>query len=285
MAMIMHFFLPHYWTRKATQRLIAGDLGPREHVRLAQHVRSCAACRKYFERHIQVIRLLEGRVMARCETEHVAALLSMPEKSASRSWAFPWLVLTTLGAATALLVIVRPQDDSFAVRGTSETWDLALNAYCGEPPHEVTQSPCLSSDFLTFSYRLRQSEAGHESKMEISIFGVDASGDPLYYLPTPDFGETLRIERDAWQALPFSTHLAVNHEAGRVRVFALAAARMLTIAEIDALAKPLSEAREPQIGDVPWHLDAAKSLPDGLCPDVESCHSAQLTFEIADHLP
>lgn len=266
--------------------LVLGRLSTRAARRALRRVRDEPEARRAYDLAVAALRHLEGRDhgVADFELELVGQRLfaGLDEQPRPLPWWRRRIAWSTagLGVCVALaLLVLRPADDAdeFHVRGAGEPATLALAALCGAPGRGLPLAPalrdCPLDGNLVLAYR-----AGPSAPPWLTLFGVDAGGRALYYAPTPADPGVL-AERGAWTAAPFSVSLAINHDPGDVRVFALLAARAATLDEIDAWSAALAALPSTDPGDPPWHLRLGPLSP-GLCDEPDACASAELAFSV-----
>jgi hypothetical protein len=202
-------------------------------------------------------------------------------------------------AAALLLVWVSPlrdpdalrplsADDGWRARGTGLHAGLALEALCSPDEADPAARPvrvrdCGLADLLALAYRVPEGGSGR-----LTVFGVDAQGDPMFYVPTPVDPAGATVEPGRWRALPLTVRLRVNHAAGPLRIYGLVAPSVATVAEVEALARALAPLRAAEPGDAPW-IDRVASERDAvaqaavsrLCPDPSQCSAAELHLTLA----
>ena len=90
---------------------------------------------------------------------------------------------------------------------------------------------CPRDSRLTFGYKSADPQLGH-----VAVFGVDAAGNAYWYGPSPARSEPWAIEAQEKITPGGDTiELAVNHEPGTVRVYALFTPEPMQFSELDAL--------------------------------------------------
>jgi len=153
---------------------------------------------------------------------------------------------TVLGIGLIItLVLLRDHNQKFQARGLSAVTGLGIQAICvasdptGQPwiravyPENIEKA-CKLGDILTFSYTNVKSD-GSAGYSYLFLFGVDEQGHPLWYYPNPQEQESIAIDTDAQainRPLPGGIKLAVNHKAGRIRVYGLFSDSPLSIRRI-----------------------------------------------------
>lgn len=274
------------------ERAVSGRLTGRALVDVVARVRGDAGQRAYYDRATEVMRALEGRVIASTEIDAVehwlAAEGSFADAPRSGALTRMWMVLVACAAAALLVVGLRlPErvdpDERFAPKGPGRVSPLAIEALCDRGGGELVEASggtCVLDGTLAFAAWLDGRFVGGD---ELVVFGIDADGAPLYYLPTPDGRAALRLVRDRWQPLPRAVELAVNHRVGPVRIYAAVTPRPVTVDEVDAtvaaiVAAGLGAARP---GDPDWIERLAGRGPiASMCVAAGECAAAELAFHI-----
>lgn len=190
------------------------------------------------------------------------------------------------------MAVVTPSADAnrLVARGRGRTAELELELFCGDPPQPVNGARCAIDQSLTFAARETQAHAGERS---LTLFGVDARGEAMYYAPTPVAAEGVPLQGQRWTPAEFSVQLDVNHRVGQVAVFALLAPRVATVDEVDTLAAALSrsmaDTRFDAVGSDPWTTRLREELPASaearrvlaeLCPDLDACEAVQTQLQV-----
>lgn len=254
--------------------------------------------RAQYDRTFDVLRALEGEDVLDAELSVVEDWLfdDLEAQAASQTrpawWRLPWLGIAAAMASALVLAVgpLRPQpdDDGFGARGAIDDRGLAIEALCpswsglqgattGLVP--AAEHGCALADTLSFAYRL--DPRSPLTMGTLTLFGLDAQGDPLYYTPTPIDADAPSIDVGSWRPLSMVVELPVNHEPGAVVLYGLISERAPSIEEIDALAKALGESSPVRIGDPPWHRRLlGRDALERLCPTPNACESAELPFEI-----
>lgn len=289
------------------ERELLEGLPSRKRTRLHEQLRRDASARARYDRAVAALRVLEGDdLIAPTELEVVQRWLSddhgpLGDGSAqtvtSRSW---WPALITAVAAALVVLWVSPlqharspwwegRDDGWQARGSASTGALAIEVLCvadapggGTEPGPARVRQCSRQDLMGFAYRVEPKVAG-----TLTVFGVDADGDPMFYLPTPvdaDVPTPMQaVEAGRWRALPLAVRLAVNHAAGPLRVYGLVSPTAATADEVRAWAEQLApQAAAAGPGDDPW-IERVRT--DGLarvCPTLARCQAAELSLTVAD---
>ena len=161
-------------------------------------------------------------------------------------------LMFAVAAAIVLVVVLRPppgpvaQDDAFGVRGSGEAGALAIMALCGPADPQagpLARQPCDEDDILGFAYRVDPRAQGRA----LTLFGVDADGDPMFYAPTPvDEAAVVAVAGD-WQAIDTGVALSVNHAVGPLDVYAVLAPSGASVAQVRSWAARLAAAARPTV--------------------------------------
>lgn len=296
---------------KDTAKLIDAEfqcgLRPDRRRTLLERLRGDADARRRWDHSAELFRALERAEVSTVELEQVERWLFEdlepdPATEPGRlrrllaRWRWPTLgglILAT--AAVALMILPRERadelerTDGWAARGQAFGRPLGLDAACGLPPRSAADHGCELGDRLGFAYRwpAPAADGGTLARGYLSLFGVGHDGELLYYAPTP-VDPAVAVERrstreapwDAWRSLGFTVNLAVNHEPGTIRVYALLSARAPTVSTIEALAHALAEQEPALPGASAWHRRLELAELDELCADRRRCASAELSYAI-----
>jgi hypothetical protein len=297
--------------RLIERELIAGIAAWRRRT-LIERVRGNPDQRRGWDRAIAAFRVLEQREVSGFELDQVERWLfedldaagvvadRPAREGVGRRWTTLALTLVSV-AAVGLLVWIDPGsptpitlaviDDADDMQPRGEdgwTRPLALELVCGSPARPAASRGCNLDELLGFSLRLGDesldpsaASALARAPLYTSVFGIAADGELLYYLPTPiePSHATLRLGT-GWQALPISVRLDVNHEPGRVRVFALASEAPADVADIERWVSALRAQPRAGIDDPPWHRRLAPSVLGPVCRDRDRCASAETELSI-----
>jgi hypothetical protein len=271
--------MSHQQVRGWIDRELAGALPKRSRGPLHDHLRSCDACRDYYDRGVSAFRFMGGASdPSAIEFDMVEGwLLDVAPQAESKVawWARPWLALGTLAAVVLALFVVIPrgQGPSLAqltAKGGAASGGLALEVLCGDPLRPADEAGCRLDETMTFAYRV----VAPGPVGSLALFGVDEHGDTLYYAPTPVAEDAFEAVLGRWRAVDHAVDLGVNHEAGRMTVFALVTKNPLTVRDVDRLGAALAAAGPPSPGDPSWPLRVASENLTDSC-DPESCLAAE----------
>lgn len=273
---------------RAIERELTRGLPPRRRARLHERLRRDPAARARYDRAAEALRVLEGDVdVAPSEVDVVGRWLAddwgtpPPATDRRRAWT---VALAVLGAALVMLWIsplrdpaaLRPwsADDGWQARGGGQGDGLALEVLCGPDEADaaarrVRARDCSLTDLMGLAYRVPAGASG-----QLTVFGVDAQGDPMFYLPTPVEPAGASVEPGHWRALPLAVRLRVNHAPGPLRIYGLLAPTIATVEEVEALAAQLAPLPAAAPGDAPWITRVAPERLARLCPDLGDPASA-----------
>lgn len=292
---------------RAIERELLVGLSPRRRAALHERLRRDPRARARYDRAVEALRVLEGDVdVAGSELDMVGRWLAddlgaerpaaadRPAAVDRRSWP---AVLAVLAAALVVLWISPLRDpaslapwtdaDAFQARGGGLRDGLALEALCGPDDADPTARrvrarDCSLSDLMGLAYRV---PAGTDGRL--TVFGVDAEGDAMFYLPTPVDASGATVEPERWRALGVAVRLRVNHSAGPLRIYGLVAPSVATVLEVEALAHALAPLPAAAPGDAPWTArlasasdPAAAAALARLCPDPARCSAAELQLTL-----
>jgi hypothetical protein len=263
---------------RAIERELIVGLPARRRAALHERLRGDPRARARYDRAVEALRVLEGDVdVAPSELDVVGRWLAddggapRAEESERRAWP---VVLAVLAAALVLLWISPLRDpdglrawvdDGWQARGGGQSDGLALEALCGPDeaePAAVRVRDCSLADLLGVAYRVPEATAG-----VLTIFGVDAQGHPMFYLPTPSDPIGPAVAPGRWHALHMAVRLRVNHAPGPLRIYGLVAPTVATVDEVEALARALAPLPAAEPGDPPWTARVPPSLLVRLCQD------------------
>ncbi|MCA9668622.1 MAG: hypothetical protein KC503_23680 [Myxococcales bacterium] len=234
--------------------------------KLHEHVKGCDDCRAHYNRVVLAARLFHGGPEAIDEPSPLElarvreAVLSRarlapdppPRSFAQRFLSLRWLgALVAVGAAVAIVLPLALRDDGKPPAGNSSTAParpefqtrgaapktgklVGLRAFCVAKGGGVAElgsdnKSCALAGVLKLAYTNR-SKLAH-----VFIVGVDAKHRPMWYVPTPRTGLSVRAEQGAVdKALARTVRLEVNHQAGALRIFALFSQKPLALADVEA---------------------------------------------------
>lgn len=272
-------------------RYLVDELPTRHHEAMFEHLRACESCRTHYDRSVHALRLFEGQPdFGPAELDRVMARLLGPAPSRpapARAWLRQWQTwagtLTTAAAVATLVLWIRPDgadpDTGFVAKGSDDDTAFGVQTMCGEPLRAADDG-CRLDETMTFAYWVDRDLA---TDRHVVLFGVDAAGDVLYYAPTP-VDPPLIASRGAWEPAEFAVRLAVNHQAGPVRIYGLLPPPNVvpSIEDIDRWAAALADQSSARPGDEPWFLRVASEHIHHTCPDDDACQSVELSILLQD---
>ncbi len=222
-----------------------------------EHLYACVSCRHYYNRVLSLQRTL-NRNTAPLLPEQV---MFIGEEVIRRStkvkgrYGWPALGVSVMVALTAMVLMLvggtkpelvgdtkpelvgdtKPEiyvPNVYQARGVSGNAGAGVRAFCitsmstiraAYPVENVETGiqACTLNDVLQFTYSNNASGKGFDY---LFLFGIDKRMSPLWYYPHPQEGQSITLSsyRDAVNIpLPGEVRLAVNHEAGPVRVIGL----------------------------------------------------------------
>lgn len=275
---------------------LVGGLSASKRRKLHARLREDAKARARYDRAVAAIRVLEGDGdFAPTEIDVVGRWLAQSWEGASeatpeRRW---WPAVAAALAAAVLLVWVSPlgepgaldpwteQHDGWQARGASSDGTLALEVLCVENGSEQPEGPlrvreCASPDLMGFAYRVAPQTSG-----SLTLFGIDADGDPMFYMPTPVDASTAAVEPARWRALPLAVRVGVNHADGPLRVYGLVSPVAPTHEDVEAWVEELAPMDAADSGDAPWLDRVRPGTVSRVCPSRSDCHAAELRLTVA----
>ncbi len=291
------------WLDRSIERELTVGLSPRRRARLHQRLRQDPQARARYDRAVSALRVLEGDgPLAPSELEVVGRWLAADwgapadavdaaAPAGARRW-WPGLVAVLVAAAVVLLVSPlgdpgawrpwsRGLDRGWQARGPGSSGALALEALCGPEREDGVAPPLVARDcdarsLLGFGYCVGPVAEGGV----LTLFGVDAQGDPMFYAPTPVDEAAVRVVADRWRPLPLAVRLSVNHAPGSLRVYGVVAPTAATPDEIRAWVHALTLQSPAREGTPPWIERVPVSSLRRLCPASTSCHAAELQLTL-----
>jgi hypothetical protein len=233
--------------------MIVGDVEPAQWNELRAHLGGCPACRARYDRVSLAERMLHGGPKA-LDTPSASTLVrlegailgaAVPPKPAwqrALGWFAPtqrWAVGVAAAAAVVVLVpfLVRstPPDGGFQSRGATPTHErtAGLRAFCiGD---EGVTPRCARTTQL----RLTVSNAG--KFQHVFVVGFDDDFNTKWYAPRPPEQQSVAAPDGVDQQIGAAVKLGINHDPGKVRVYALFSDAPVTTQEVQAAADRLRE--------------------------------------------
>lgn len=282
---------------RLVERELVEGLRPRARARLHERLRRDPRARARYDRAVEALRVLEGDVdVAGSELDVVGRWLAddwaATEPARRRAWGWRgWSALAVVAAAALVLSWAVPRvdlqalrpgtgDDGWQARGLGHAGDLALEALCSpddaDPDARRAEArDCDRVELMTLAYRVPSGIQG-----ELTVFGIDAQGDVMFYLPTPVDPAGASIAPGRWRPLPVAVRLSVNHAPGPLRIYGLVAPRVATVDEVRSLATELAPQPAATPGDPPWTERVTPASLRPLCPELSACPAAELVRRI-----
>ena len=233
--------------------MIVRDVEPGEWSELHRHLAGCVTCRARYDRVSLAERMLHGGAAAldtpssstlrRLEGAVLgAAAPPLPAWQRALSWLAPtqrWAVGVAAAAAVVVLIPFlarspKPHDE-FQTRGTTASHErtAGLRAFCiGD---EGVTPRCARTTQL----RLTVSNAG--KFRDVFVIGFDDDFNPKWYAPRPPEQQSGAAPEGVDQQIGAPVRLGVNHDVGKVRIYALFSDAPVTTQEVQAAADRLRE--------------------------------------------
>ena len=244
--------------------MIVGEVPTAEWNELHRHLVGCTSCRARYDRVSLAERMLHGGPKA-LDTPSSSTLKRLEGAvlgaSAARepAWQRAWQWLAPpqrwgagLAVAAAMVVLIpflarspAPHDEFQARGAQTHERTAGLRAFCiGD---EGVTARCLRTNQL----RLTLSNAGKFQK--VFVVGFDDDYNPKWYAPRPPDGVSVSAPDGVDQQIGAAVKLGVNHDPGKVRIYALFSDAPVSTQEVEAAADRLRETgRKPsQIESLP----------------------------------
>lgn len=246
--------------------IIVGDVPPAEWEELRAHLRGCSDCRARYDRVALAERMLSGGPAAlyqpsQASFERIGAAVLDGAAAKESAWQrlVQWLAPTqrwAVGvAAAAALVLVpvllrtsKPAADGFQARGGApHERSAGLRAFCLGA--EGVTPRCTRDSQL----KLTVSNAGKFGR--VFLVGLDDDWAPKWYAPRPPEIQSVTAPDGVDVPVGPTVRLGVNHDPGKVRIYAVFSDAPVTSQEIEAAAEQLR-----QQGKTPSQVDALPLL-------------------------
>lgn len=281
------------WLDRAIERELTVGLSPRRRERLHERLRRDPRARARYDRAVEALRVFEGDVdVAPTELDLVGRWLAddlgAPRPATSERRAWPAMLAALTAALVLLLVSPLQGPDSLRPWTGDEGWQarggghdgLALEALCGpdeadDAARRVRARDCRLAELMGLAYRVPAGTQG-----QLTVFGIDAHGDAMFYLPTPVDPAGASVDPGRWRALPLAVRLRVNHAPGSLRIYGLVAPSVATASEVEALVEQLAPLPAAAPGDAPWTTRVTPESLSRLCADSSRCHAAELHLSL-----
>ena len=245
--------------------MLLGEVPTAEWNELHRHLAGCTSCRARYDRVSLAERMLHGGPTA-MQTPSSSTLRRLegavlgssaappPAWQRALQWFAPtqrWAVGVAAAAAVVVLIpfLVRwpaHHDGEFQTRGaTTHERTAGLRAFCIGA--EGVTPRCERSTQL----RLTVSNAGKFQR--VYVVGFDDEFNPKWYAPRPPEQQSVTAPDGVDQQIGAAVKLGINHDPGRVRIYALFSDAPVTTQEVEAAADRLREqGRKPsQIESLP----------------------------------
>lgn len=243
MALNLH---SHQWTKHRIHKLFTGQLSVKKRKNLFSQLDHCKTCGDYYSRHQRLESALcnvDGPitpfVLDRVEASLFDALDELEGQPNSIQKRLIWAFSVLLSSAAAAVFIflwffqapsghrVAIGDTSaimpleFAVRGAevSKQSDIGIRVFkVSLTSSDVDETLGLSlDDVITFTYSNLE-----PSTQYLSLFGIQESKELLWYYPTYDGEQSIKIQTDVIdEPLGDGIDLSVNHKKGALQIVAV----------------------------------------------------------------
>jgi hypothetical protein len=234
--------------------MIVGEVPTAQWNELHRHLAGCTSCRSRYDRVSLAERMLHGgpnalatpssSTLKRLEGAVLGATVAQgPAWQRALQWFAPtqrWAV--GIAAAAAVVVLIpflarspTPQrGDEFQTRGaTTHERTAGLRAFCiGD---EGVTPRCARTTQL----RLTVSNAGKFQR--VFVVGFDDDFNPKWYAPRPPEAQSVVAPDGVDQQIGTAVKLGINHDPGRVRIYALFSDAPVTTQEVESAADKLRE--------------------------------------------
>lgn len=255
--------MTHERFSRIIDELIVGELAPAEWHELRDHLRGCSACRARYDRVALAERMLGGGPAAlgrpsQASLDRIGAAVLDGAAPPARGWQrlVQWFAPTprwAAGLAVAAALVLIPfalraptSDPGFQARGGAPQERTAgLRAFCLDDGGVTPR--CTRQDQL----RLTVSNAGRFQR--VFLVGLDDEWAPKWYAPRPPEIQSVAAPEGVDVPVGPAVRLGVNHDPGKVRVYALFSDVPVTMPEVEAAAE-----RMRQQGKAPSQME---SLP------------------------
>ena len=238
---------------KLIDEMVVGDVATADWNELHRHLAGCPSCRARYDRVALAERMLHGgpkaldtpssSTLKRLEGAVLgAAVTPAPAWQRALGWFAPpqrWAVGVAAAAAVVVLLpfLARsptPPAGGFQARGgpTNER-TAGLRAFCiGD---EGVTPRCARTTQL----RLTVSNAGKFQR--VFVIGFDDDFNPKWYAPRPPEQQSVAAPEGVDQQIGTAVRLGVNHDPGKVRIYAIFSDAPVTTQEVQAAADRLRE--------------------------------------------
>ncbi len=233
--------------------MIVGEVATGDWNELHRHLAGCTSCRARYDRVSLAERMLHGgpaalntpssSTLKRLEGAVLGATATPPPAwQRALQWFAPtqrWATGVAVAAAVVVLIpfLARsptPPPDGFQARGTaSHERTAGLRAFCiGD---EGVTPRCARTTQL----RLTVSNGGRFQR--VFVVGFDDEFNPKWYAPRPPEEQSVTAPDGVDQQIGAAVKLGINHDPGKVRVYALFSDAPVSTQEVEAAADRLRE--------------------------------------------
>lgn len=232
--------------------MIVGDVPTAQWNELDRHLAGCTSCRARYDRVSLAERMLHGgpnalatpssSTLKRLEGAVLAAATTRePAWQRALQWFAPTQRWAVGVAAAAAMVVLIPflarspkRGDEFQTRGaTTHERTAGLRAFCiGD---EGVTPRCARTTQL----RLTVSNAGKFKS--VFVVGFDDEFNPKWYAPRPPEGQSVSAPDGVDQQIGAAVKLGINHDPGKVRIYALFSDAPVSTQEVESAADRLRE--------------------------------------------
>jgi len=239
------------------QLVLEETVAPKQMAKLKEHLGGCSSCQQRYNKVVLAVRLLNGGPDALAQPSKVE-LSRVREQVLSRARLAPeppvrhsllkWIGgLAAVGAALAIIIPMALEEENrapvetepaFQARGGAAKAGKAvgLRLFClernaGASIVEIDgdkKKDCPLGATLKFAYTNRSKFS------QLAVVGVTADFSLRWYLPRSPKGSSIAIKASVVdEPLERSVKLAVNHQAGPLRVFAIFSNTVITAASLN----------------------------------------------------
>lgn len=232
--------------------MIVRDVEPGEWSELHRHLAGCVSCRARYDRVSLAERMLHGgpgaldtpssSTLERLEGAVLGTAAPVPMWQRAVQWFAPTQRWAVGVAAAAAVVVLLPflarsprSHDEFQTRGPTASHErtAGIRAFCiGD---EGVTPRCARTTQL----RLTVSNAGKFA--HVFVVGFDDDFNPKWYAPRPPEQQSVAAPDGVDQQIGAAVKLGINHDPGKVRIYAIFSDAPVTTPEVQAAADRLRE--------------------------------------------
>jgi len=256
-----------FFHRRAIVRAVAGELSADAEASLRAHLRTCTACRDYYDQLARVTEVLAtaaGRADTRADDRARARLLvglaaatGPRDRVAPRRWTWAAAGLVPAAALAVLFLRSAPHPEPApyqAMRGGAETADgsaPALLIFASRkdtgtghgPVRLVAEMPASGEARVSLDDYVQFSVRGLRAPAFVTVVGVDDAGEVHTYVPRAGIPPPHPAPSSAAISLGASIDLARGHRPGRLRIYGLLSAEPLAPERVRAAAAQVDRTR------------------------------------------